>query len=90
MNLFVCQVDVEGTTKEPGTPLRAPTMESGLVTACKDTCYGDLKLQLWEKKYDGSKGKVRLAQSCVLSDQIKFPQNEKFSKSSYTLHVGDT
>lgn len=52
------QVEIEGTTTEPGTTLRAPTMEAGLVPACKDTCYGDLKLQLWEKKYDGGKGKV--------------------------------
>lgn len=56
---YDCQVEIEATTKEPGTPLRAPTMESGLVTACKDTCYGDLRLQLWEKKYDNSKGKVQ-------------------------------
>ncbi|KAJ4808318.1 Tocopherol cyclase [Rhynchospora pubera] len=53
-------VEIEATTKEPGTPLRAPTIEAGLVTACKDTCYGDLRLHLWEKKYDGSKGKVIL------------------------------
>ncbi|XP_078176751.1 tocopherol cyclase, chloroplast / vitamin E deficient 1 (VTE1) / sucrose export defective 1 (SXD1) [Carex rostrata] len=53
-------VEIEATSKEPGTPLRAPTMEAGLVPACKDTCYGDLKLQLWEKKYDGGKGKVIL------------------------------
>ena len=51
-------MEIEATTDEPGTALRAPTMESGLVPACKDTCYGDLKLQMWEKKYDGSKGKV--------------------------------
>lgn len=53
-------VEIEATTKEPGTALRAPTMEAGLVPACKDTCYGDLKLQMWEKKYDGSKGKIIL------------------------------
>jgi len=53
-------VEIEGTTTEPGTTLRAPTMEAGLVPACKDTCYGDLKLQLWEKKDDGGKGKLIL------------------------------
>lgn len=52
------QVEIEATSKEPGTALRAPTMEAGLVPACKDTCYGDLRLQLWEKRYDGGKGKV--------------------------------
>ncbi|XP_038985009.1 tocopherol cyclase, chloroplastic [Phoenix dactylifera] len=53
-------VELEATTREPGTPLRAPTMEAGLVTACKDTCLGDLRLQLWERRYDGSKGKMIL------------------------------
>ncbi|GJM90865.1 hypothetical protein PR202_ga07186 [Eleusine coracana subsp. coracana] len=53
-------VEIEATTTEPGTALRAPTMEAGLVPACKDTCYGDLRLQLWEKKYDGGKGKMIL------------------------------
>ncbi|XP_068648467.1 probable tocopherol cyclase, chloroplastic isoform X3 [Aristolochia californica] len=52
------RVELEATTKEPGTPLRAPTMEAGLATACKDTCYGDLRLQMWEKRSDGSKGQV--------------------------------
>lgn len=52
------QVEIEATTKEPGTALRAPTMEAGLVPACKDTCYGDLRLQMWEKRNDGGKGKV--------------------------------
>uniref|UniRef100_A0A1D1Z1Z3 Putative tocopherol cyclase, chloroplastic n=1 Tax=Anthurium amnicola TaxID=1678845 RepID=A0A1D1Z1Z3_9ARAE len=49
--------ELEATTKEPGTPLRAPTVEAGLVTACRDTCFADLRLKLWEKRYDGSKGK---------------------------------
>ncbi|XP_072959929.1 probable tocopherol cyclase, chloroplastic [Typha angustifolia] len=53
-------VELEATTDELGTPLRAPTAEAGLVTACKDTCFGDLRLQLWEKRYDGSKGKMIL------------------------------
>ncbi|XP_035814736.1 tocopherol cyclase, chloroplastic isoform X1 [Zea mays] len=53
-------VEIEATTAESGTALRAPTIEAGLVPACKDTCYGDLRLQLWEKKYDGSKGEMIL------------------------------
>lgn len=57
---FLNQVEVEATAKEPGTPLRAPTTEAGLVTACKDTCFGDLRLQIWERSNDGSKGKVRI------------------------------
>lgn len=52
------QVELVATTEDPGSPLRAPTQETGLVTACKDTCYGDLRLQMWEKASDGSKGKV--------------------------------
>ncbi|KAI3921641.1 hypothetical protein MKW92_018337 [Papaver armeniacum] len=54
------KVELEGTTKDPGTPLRAPTSEAGLAVACRDTCFGDLRLQMWEKRYDGSKGKVIL------------------------------
>ncbi|XP_010526174.1 PREDICTED: tocopherol cyclase, chloroplastic isoform X1 [Tarenaya hassleriana] len=50
-------VEVEARTNEAGTPLRAPTMESGLAPACRDSCYGELRLQLWERRYDGSKGK---------------------------------
>lgn len=53
-------VELKATTKEPGTPLRAPTVERGLVTACRDSCYGDLKLRMWEKGFDGSKGKLIL------------------------------
>lgn len=53
-------VEIEATTKDEGTTLRAPTTETGLAPACKDTCYGDLKLQLWERTSDGSKGKLIL------------------------------
>ncbi|KAL5558688.1 hypothetical protein UlMin_034899 [Ulmus minor] len=53
-------VKLEATTKDLGTTLRAPTLEAGLAPACKDTCYGTLKLQIWERKYDGSKGKIIL------------------------------
>lgn len=51
-------MEVEAKTEDPGTPLRAPTPENGLAVACKDTCFGQLKLQLWERRSDGSKGKV--------------------------------
>ncbi|XP_042469545.1 tocopherol cyclase, chloroplastic-like isoform X2 [Zingiber officinale] len=53
-------VELQATTTDPGTPLRAPTIEAGLVVACRDTCFGDLKLQLWERNFDGSKGKLIL------------------------------
>ncbi|XP_010049096.2 tocopherol cyclase, chloroplastic [Eucalyptus grandis] len=54
------KVVVEATIKDRGTTLRAPTVEAGLAPACNDTCFGDLKLQIWERRYDGSKGKLIL------------------------------
>lgn len=54
------QVELVATTKDVGTTLRAPTSEAGLSPACKDTCFADLSLRLWEKRYDGSEGKVLL------------------------------
>ena len=53
------QVELEATTEDPGTTLRAPTSESGLAPACRDTCFATVKLRMWERKYDGSKGKVQ-------------------------------
>ncbi|KAJ0030796.1 hypothetical protein Pint_12818 [Pistacia integerrima] len=53
-------VELTATTKDPGTTLRAPTSESGLAPACKDTCFGELRLRLWERRYGGSKGKMIL------------------------------
>lgn len=53
-------VELEATANDPGTTLRAPTEEAGLAPACKDTCFGVLKLQMWERRYDGSRGKVIL------------------------------
>ncbi|KAK8550461.1 hypothetical protein V6N13_118978 [Hibiscus sabdariffa] len=55
-------VELEATTDDPGTTLRAPTKEAGLSPACKDTCFGNLSLKIWEKKYGGSgtKGKLIL------------------------------
>lgn len=52
------QVELEATAEEPGTTLRAPTLEGGLAPACRDTCSGVLRLQMWERRSDGSKGKV--------------------------------
>ena len=49
---------MEATTQDSGTALRAPTLEAGLAPACRDTCFAVLKLQIWERRYDGSKGKV--------------------------------
>ncbi|XP_071702588.1 tocopherol cyclase, chloroplastic-like [Rutidosis leptorrhynchoides] len=54
------KVELEASTKDPGTTLRAPTTEAGLAPACKDTCFADLTLKLWEKGSDGSKGKLIL------------------------------
>ncbi|OMO91061.1 Tocopherol cyclase [Corchorus olitorius] len=53
-------VEIEATTDDPGTPLRAPTVEAGLAPACKDTCFGDLRLKIWEKGNGGTKGKLIL------------------------------
>uniref|UniRef100_A0A6N2NHH0 Tocopherol cyclase n=1 Tax=Salix viminalis TaxID=40686 RepID=A0A6N2NHH0_SALVM len=53
-------VELEATTKDLGTALRAPTAEAGLAPALKDTCFGVLKLQIWERRYDGTKGKLIL------------------------------
>ncbi|XP_073129409.1 tocopherol cyclase, chloroplastic-like [Henckelia pumila] len=53
-------VELEATTEDPGTTLRAPTSEAGLAPACKDTCFAHLRLRLWEKRYDGTEGKVIL------------------------------
>ncbi|KAJ4958658.1 hypothetical protein NE237_025769 [Protea cynaroides] len=54
------KVELEATTEDPGTTLRAPSKEAGLSPYCNDTCFGELRLQLWERKFDGSKGKIIL------------------------------
>ncbi|MBA0547801.1 hypothetical protein Golob_018943 [Gossypium lobatum] len=54
------QVELEATTTDSGTTLRAPTVEAGLTPACLDTCLGDLTLKIWEKNVGGSKGKLIL------------------------------
>lgn len=65
------QVELEARTNEAGTPLRAPTSEAGLATACRDSCYGELKLQIWERLYDGSKGKVCIMQMQMHTRSLK-------------------
>ncbi|KAL3819014.1 hypothetical protein ACJIZ3_004919 [Penstemon smallii] len=54
------KVELEATATDPGTTLRAPTFESGLAPACRDTCFASLRMRLWEKRYDGTEGKVIL------------------------------
>lgn len=65
------QVELEATTNDLGTTLRAPTKEAGLAPACKDTCFGDLRLKIWEKISSGTKGKVCY---CHLPDSYIFHQ----------------
>lgn len=53
-------VELEARAKDLGTPILAPTVEAGLAPACIDTCSGVLKLQMWERRPDGTRGKVIL------------------------------
>uniref|UniRef100_A0A6M2EGC4 Tocopherol cyclase n=1 Tax=Populus davidiana TaxID=266767 RepID=A0A6M2EGC4_9ROSI len=53
-------VELEARAKDLGTPILAPTVEAGLAPACIDTCSGVLKLQMWERRQDGTRGKVIL------------------------------
>ncbi|KAG6545849.1 hypothetical protein Mapa_012810 [Marchantia paleacea] len=48
------KVKLEATSDVPGVTLRAPTAESGLAPLCKDTFYGKLRLQLWERSIRGA------------------------------------
>lgn len=41
------EIELTGTTDQPGTPLRAPT-ENGLIFCCRDTMRGQLNLELRE------------------------------------------
>ncbi|GKV44866.1 hypothetical protein SLEP1_g52007 [Rubroshorea leprosula] len=54
------QVELEARATDPGTTLRAPTSEAGFAPACKDTCFGDLRMQIWDRRSDGNKGKLIL------------------------------
>ena len=51
-------MELEGRTEDKGIMLKAPTPDTGLIDICRDTCSGRLKLHLWKRKSDGSKGKV--------------------------------
>lgn len=53
-------VELEARAKYLGTPILAPTVEAGLAPARIDTCSGVLKLQMWERRQDGTRGKVIL------------------------------
>ncbi|KAG6770621.1 hypothetical protein POTOM_026308 [Populus tomentosa] len=53
-------VELEARAKDLGTPILAPTVEAGLAPACIDACSGVLKLQMWERRQDGTRGKVIL------------------------------
>ncbi|GLU01442.1 hypothetical protein SLE2022_187490 [Rubroshorea leprosula] len=53
-------VELEARATDPGTTLRAPTSEAGFAPACKDTCFGDLRMQIWDRRSDGNKGKLIL------------------------------
>lgn len=55
---FSKQVELEAATKDPGTTLRAPTVEAGLAPTCKDTCFAELRLRIWDRKSDGGPGNV--------------------------------
>jgi len=62
------EVELIGTTDQPGTPLRAPTQE-GLIFFCRDTMQGNLTLELRERR--GGKSKTILkAHSCVCGLEI--------------------
>ncbi|KAI5669299.1 hypothetical protein M9H77_19152 [Catharanthus roseus] len=54
------KVELEAATKDPGTTLRAPTVEAGLAPTCKDTCFAELRLRIWDRKSDGGPGNVIL------------------------------
>lgn len=51
---------MEARAKYLGTPILAPTVEAGLAPARIDTCSGVLKLQMWERRQDGTRGKVHV------------------------------
>lgn len=55
------EVELVATTEDQGTVLRAPTMEVGFAPFCKDTFFGNLKLEIWERTSAGKRGKVILS-----------------------------
>ncbi|KAL3689831.1 hypothetical protein R1sor_016140 [Riccia sorocarpa] len=53
------KVKLEAISDVPGVTLRAPTADQGIAPLCKDTFFGKLKLQLWERSVSG-------ADKCIL------------------------
>ncbi len=49
---------LEATSSEPGCILRAPAANVGMVPLCKDTFFGKLRLQMWERTEKGDQGRV--------------------------------
>jgi hypothetical protein len=62
-------VKLEATSSEPGCPLRAPAANVGMVPLCKDTFFGKLRLQMWERTEKGDQGRVRFPFLLVISVQ---------------------
>lgn len=48
-------------TISPGTPLRAPTANDGLVPYCRDSFFGRVQLTLWRKDGMGRRGAAPMA-----------------------------
>lgn len=55
------EVELEATAKKPGTTLKAPTDEAGLAPFCKDSFFGNLRLEIWERTPKGERGKEILS-----------------------------
>lgn len=54
------EVELTAVTDAPGVKLRAPTKDDGMVYACRDSFYADVKMSLWRLEYDAqSKSYVR-------------------------------
>jgi len=47
--------EVEATCTEPGTRLRAPTINMGLAPLCTDSFFGDVTVRYWRKGPDGQR-----------------------------------
>lgn len=54
------EVELRGTTEDSGTSLLCPT-ETGMAPLCRDTFFGDLKLEVWERTATGARGKIILS-----------------------------
>lgn len=63
------EVQLTGTTDQPGTPLRAPT-QNGLAFCCRDTMHGELTLELWERSGIGRSTRILEAHSHVCGLEV--------------------